>query len=68
MTSTSAVGTPRHAAIHFEPNIDGAARDVQAAINAARADLPAGAALQSDLRKFNPADQPVLILSLTSRR
>jgi multidrug efflux pump len=49
-------------------DIDGAARDVQAAINAAKADLPT-AALRSNptYRKFNPADQPVLILALTSK-
>ncbi|HWU55315.1 MAG TPA: efflux RND transporter permease subunit, partial [Rhizomicrobium sp.] len=48
-------------------NIDGAARDVQAAINAARADLPAALRSNPTYRKFNPADQPVLILALTSK-
>ena len=47
-------------------NIDGAARDVQAAINAARADLPATLRSNPTYRKVNPADQPVLILALTS--
>ena len=48
-------------------DIDGAARDVQAAINAARADLPAALRSNPTYRKFNPADQPVLILALTSK-
>jgi multidrug efflux pump len=48
-------------------DIDGAARDVQAAINAARADLPAALRTNPTYRKFNPADQPVLILALTSK-
>ena len=47
-------------------NIDGAARDVQAAINAARADLPVTLRSNPTYRKVNPADQPVLILALTS--
>jgi multidrug efflux pump len=47
-------------------NIDGAARDVQAAINAARADLPATLRANPTYRKVNPADQPVLIMALTS--
>jgi multidrug efflux pump len=48
-------------------DIDGAARDVQAAINAARADLPAALRSNPTYRKFNPADQPVMILALTSK-
>ena len=47
-------------------DIDGAARDVQAAINAARADLPAILPSNPNYRKVNPADAPVLILALTS--
>ena len=47
-------------------DINGAARDVQAAINAARADLPATLRTNPTYRKFNPADQPVIILALTS--
>src|SRR6202035_2855934 len=47
-------------------NIDGAARDVQAAINAARADLPASLRTNPNYHKVNPADAPVAILSLTS--
>ncbi len=67
MTSQSAVGTTR-IVLQFDSSrdIDGAARDVQAAINAARADLPAALRANPIYRKINPADQPVLILSLTS--
>ena len=50
----------------FDRDIDGAARDVQSAINAARADLPAGMRSNPTYHKINPADQPVLILALTS--
>ncbi len=48
-------------------DIDGAARDVQAAISAARADLPTALRSNPTYRKFNPADQPVMILALTSK-
>ncbi len=48
-------------------NIDGAARDVQAAINAARADLPASLKTNPTYRKVNPADAPILILAITSK-
>jgi hydrophobe/amphiphile efflux-1 (HAE1) family protein len=47
-------------------NIDGAARDVQAAINAARSDLPLDLPAPPTYRKLNPADAPILILSMTS--
>ncbi|HWB52326.1 MAG TPA: efflux RND transporter permease subunit [Stellaceae bacterium] len=47
-------------------DIDGAARDVQAAINAARADLPASLRTNPSYRKVNPADAPIAILTLTS--
>jgi multidrug efflux pump len=50
----------------IDRDIDGAARDVQAAINAARVDLPAALRSNPTYRKFNPADQPVLILAMTS--
>jgi multidrug efflux pump len=50
----------------LDRNIDGAARDVQAAINAARADLPATLRSNPTYRKVNPADTPVMILALTS--
>jgi len=67
MTSTSSVGSSRITLV-FEDSrdIDGAARDVQAAINAARADLPASLRSNPTYRKINPADSPILILSLTS--
>jgi multidrug efflux pump len=51
----------------IDRDIDGAARDVQAAINAARQDLPASLRTQPTYRKFNPADQPVIILAMTSK-
>src|SRR5262249_60565887 len=47
-------------------DIDGAARDVQAAIMAASSDLPANLPIKPWYRKINPADAPILILSLTS--
>jgi len=67
MTSRSSVGSTR-ITLQFglDRDIDGAARDVQAAINAARADLPAALRSNPTYRKVNPADAPVLILALTS--
>src|SRR6185437_10065862 len=67
MTSTSSVGSA-NITLQFglDRDIDGAARDVQAAINAARADLPASLRSNPTYRKVNPADAPVLILALTS--
>jgi len=67
MTSSSTVGSSR-ITLQFglSRNIDGAARDVQAAINAARVDLPTSLRTNPTYRKVNPADAPVLILSLTS--
>ncbi|HDR9763625.1 TPA: efflux RND transporter permease subunit [Burkholderia cepacia] len=67
MTSTSTVGNAR-IILQFGLNrdIDGAARDVQAAINAARADLPAALKSNPTYRKVNPADSPIMIVSLTS--
>ena len=50
----------------LDRNIDGAARDVQAAINAARTLLPTGLPSNPTYRKVNPADAPILILALTS--
>ncbi len=47
-------------------DINGAARDVMAAINAARADLPSSLRQNPTYNKFNPADQPIIILALTS--
>jgi multidrug efflux pump len=68
MTSQSGVGQTR-ITLQFGLNrdIDGAARDVQAAINAARADLPANLPSNPTYRKVNPADAPILILALTSK-
>jgi multidrug efflux pump len=47
-------------------DINGAARDVQAAINAARANLPANLPSNPTYRKVNPADAPIMIIALTS--
>jgi multidrug efflux pump len=68
MTSSSSVGSAR-IVLQFSLNrdINGAARDVQAAINAARADLPTSLRSNPTYRKVNPADAPVLILALTSK-
>jgi multidrug efflux pump len=67
MTSTSAVGTARiNLQFGLNRDINGAARDVQAAINAARADLPASLRSNPTYRKVNPADAPILVLTLTS--
>ncbi|MET7247814.1 efflux RND transporter permease subunit [Methylobacterium sp. EM32] len=68
MTSTSSVGSTR-IVLQFglDRDINGAARDVQAAINAARADLPTALRSNPTYRKFNPADAPILILGLTSK-
>ena len=67
MTSTSSTGTVRIVLLFgLNRDIDGAARDVQAAINAARADLPTSLRTNPTYRKFNPADSPILILGLTS--
>ena len=67
MTSSSALGsTSITLQFDLNRNIDGAARDVQAAINAARANLPANLPSNPTYRKVNPADAPILILALTS--
>src|ERR1700757_644404 len=67
MTSASALGTTS-ITIQFDltRNIDGAARDVEAAINAARTYLPANLPSNPTYRKINPADAPIMILALTS--
>ncbi|MFL9881884.1 efflux RND transporter permease subunit [Paraburkholderia agricolaris] len=67
MTSQSSVGSAR-VTLQFglDRDINGAARDVQAAINAARADLPASLKSNPTYHKVNPADAPILILALTS--
>ncbi|HKQ11209.1 MAG TPA: efflux RND transporter permease subunit, partial [Rhizomicrobium sp.] len=68
MTSRSNVNNTQ-IVLQFDINrdIDGAARDVQAAISAARADLPAALRSNPTYRKFNPADFPILILAMTSK-
>ncbi|MBN9090289.1 MAG: efflux RND transporter permease subunit [Reyranella sp.] len=67
ITSMSTVGNSR-ITLQFDlsRSIDGAARDVQAAINAARADLPTDLRSNPQYRKLNPADAPAVILALTS--
>ena len=67
MTSTSLLGNCT-IVLQFDLNrsIDAAARDVQAAINAARSQLPPGLPNNPTYRKVNPADAPILILGLTS--
>jgi multidrug efflux pump len=68
MTSQSGIGQTR-ITLQFDLNrdIDGAARDVQAAIVAAREDLPADLKTNPTYRKVNPADAPILILAMTSK-
>jgi multidrug efflux pump len=68
MTSQSGIGQTR-ITLQFGLNrdIDGAARDVQAAIVAARADLPSSLRSNPTYRKVNPADAPILILAMTSK-
>src|ERR1700733_12247843 len=68
MTSSSAVGST-NITLQFglDRDIDGAARDVQAGINAARADLPTALKSNPTYRKVNPADAPIMILALTSK-
>ncbi|MGI4946421.1 MAG: efflux RND transporter permease subunit [Janthinobacterium lividum] len=67
MTSQSQVGQARiNLQFGLDRDINGAARDVQAAINAARADLPTNLLSNPIYRKVNPADAPILIVTLTS--
>jgi multidrug efflux pump len=67
MTSSSGLGsTSITLQFDLSRNIDAAARDVQAAINAARGQLPAGLPSNPTYRKYNPADSPIIILALTS--
>src|SRR5512144_1983361 len=67
MTSTSFRGSTS-IVLQFDlsRNIDGAARDVQAAINAARGQLPSNLPNNPRYQKVNPADAPIMILALTS--
>ncbi len=67
MTSSSSLGgTSITLQFDLSRNIDGAARDVEAAINAARSYLPANLPANPTYRKVNPSDAPILILGLTS--
>jgi multidrug efflux pump len=67
MTSTSALGSTRIVLqFDLDRDINGAARDVQGAINAARSSLPTGLNGNPSYRKVNPADAPIMILALTS--
>ena len=67
MTSSSSLGST-NITLQFDlsRNVDAAARDVQAAINAARGNLPANLPSNPTYKKVNPADAPILILALTS--
>ncbi|CAM3802840.1 multidrug efflux RND transporter permease subunit [Roseateles saccharophilus] len=67
ITSSSSLGSTR-VTLQFDlsRDIDGAARDVQAGINAARALLPTGMPSNPTYRKVNPADAPIMIVALTS--
>src|SRR6201982_536530 len=67
MTSVSSLGSTS-VTLQFDlnRNIDAAAQDVQAAINAASAQLPTNLPAAPTLRKVNPADQAILLISLTS--
>src|SRR5579863_8769038 len=69
MTSSSSLGST-NITMQFDlsRNIDGAARDVQAAINAARTYLPANLPANPTYRKVNPSDAPIMILGLTSKK
>jgi multidrug efflux pump len=67
LTSTSGTGST-YIVVQFDVarNIDGAAHDVQAALNAASADLPTDLPMRPYFRKFNPAQMPIMTLALTS--
>jgi multidrug efflux pump len=67
MTSSSSLGSTRITMqFDLERNINGAARDVEAAINAAHSLLPTGLPTNPTYHKVNPADAPILIIALTS--
>lgn len=69
ITSTSSLGST-NVVLQFDlsRDIDSAARDVQAAINAAMPNLPTSLSSRPTYRKVNPADQPIMMLSITSDR
>ena len=67
MTSSSSLGSTRIILeFDFDRDINGAARDVQGAINAAQSLLPTGMPERPTYRKINPSDAPIMILTLTS--
>src|SRR6516165_7861949 len=67
MTSSSQLGsTGITMQFYMDPNVDAAAREVQASINAARSYLPGDLPSNPTYRKINPADSPVIILIMTS--
>src|SRR6201996_8653278 len=67
LTSTSAVGnTSIIVQFDIDRDINGAAHDIQAAINAATVDLPSDLPIRPFYRKFNPADAPVMVIALSS--
>jgi multidrug efflux pump len=67
MTSSSSLGST-NITLQFDLNrdVDGAARDVQAAINSSAGDLPTNLPFRPGYRKVNPADMPIMVLALTS--
>jgi multidrug efflux pump len=68
MTSSSSQGQTRITLqFDLDRDIDGAARDVQAAINASYSSLPSGMPSNPTYRKVNPADSPIMIIGLTSK-
>jgi len=68
ITSSSTLGqTSLTLQFDLERDVDSAARDVQAAINATGGDLPAGLPSRPNYRKVNPADSPIMIVALTSK-
>ena len=68
ITSTSALGTTNITMqFDLDRDVESAARDVQAAINAAGGELPADLPTRPNYRKVNPADAPIMIISLTSK-
>src|SRR5690349_18507520 len=65
--SVSTLGcTPFYSQLNLDRNVDGAARNMQAAINAAAGDLPINLPAPPTYRKINPASAPIMILALTS--
>ncbi|APH52040.1 efflux RND transporter permease subunit [Granulibacter bethesdensis] len=67
LISTNSVGASNIVVIFdLDRSVDSAAQDVQAAINAARADLPSDLPVSPFIRKFNPAEAPVMMIALTS--